>query len=1107
MAEQANEYGFIPQADKRLLLEALDRAVRGPQPVWSEQRQGLDRTILSPLRQAQVEEYAKTSEELADAIQKQRRGILPRWRLERLAMESQLTPGDIKQFPPGTTLKAEEVIAMVSLLHSGARTVQQAGERFLHNANADMESTEAGVFMGVMTDYMAHFDPARRGVMAETGRALFAHGNITKLQNDALGEMSNIMSDNSLTLRRKAQKITQAMTRKKRGQDFLLRNLGTLLEAARQFTTPGSQVTEAEFQQALDQHLETTEHLRELVNPRTRARQWEDHIRSQMDVAGITLKDLAHTITTMTTPIQVNNMLGDLQRSVWGDLFFWYRYNNMLSSLRTQAVSLGSGAAMMAWSIPERFMQSMASSLPNSGSIPLGEAAALGYGYIKSIEEAFKLGAMAFQQDTPLSGVTKLDNYRKPFNAETFRMIPGVGRAVDKYAFIQAGIDIVGNYFLGWPTRMLMSGDEFTKFIRYRGELYARGYRKAFQQGVPFGERLEAAEQTFPRRGETLQAAKKVRDEAKAQGLKLEELPGDVMEESLIEAMVALGINQPLEEDTVAAKSAALEATLQTQPTSKFAQWVMAGTDLGPPGWPLGRLILPFPRVMFNSFRWANERTPFGWLAHNVRENISQGGDARAMELGKMAMGSMFALNMFGFAAQGYLTGHGPNEPEFKNYLKNQNWQPYSVKVYNPFDGKRYYVAFNRTDPFGLFMGLMADAAEAYNNPYDKDLADRFAGATIFAFKENLISKTWMRDIAHLNEVINPRGSDIQQSRRSWQYLIARNLLGPMVPLASFNRNLTALIAGPELPMRSINTMPEPIGINEEMYALALDILQELRGGVAWEKGELPRFRNVWGDPYMLGYGIDQGWLNGLVSFVNPIYYRQEKPSAIDEELLRSKIKIDNPARTFAGHQVASHTRSLTDLVQSEEIKKTRALRLSPSEYERYVAASSMNPQALKDLKMDPSVLPDTTWIVLKKTLEAKGRAPLPSHWIKTFRTEAPGFLPGDASVVRQEPGTTVSLKQALTWLITTPGYKDAKLINPDVGAENMVKGIVQAYRATGKQMLIATTPSVEERMTRAEVTKVRMADKRVRPRVLEMMGQRNPLIRDAVLEALTQER
>lgn len=271
-----------------------------------------------------------------------------------------------------------------------------------------------------------------------------------------------------------------------------------------------------------------------------------------------------------------------------------------------------------------------------------------------------------------------------------------------------------------------------------------------------------------------------------------------------------------------------------------------------------GRLILPFIRTPANILKYTFERTPLAPLMQHVRADIAAGGSRRDIALARVATGSALLAASADLAMSDMITGRGPSDRRERQALERTGWQPYSVKV-----GDRYF-AYDRTDPIGTSLGLAADLVEILSNMDDEDAlsdseVESVQAAIAMSIANNVMNKTYLTGVSDIITAM----SDPDRYGKSYFERFA----GSVIPAAVAN---VARSMDPYA--REANTM-----------------LERVRSRVPGLSDGLPLRRDMWGEPISYRSG-----LGAIYDAASPIYSRREKPSPIDEEMLRLSETVDN---------------------------------------------------------------------------------------------------------------------------------------------------------------------------------------------------------------------
>lgn len=342
----------------------------------------------------------------------------------------------------------------------------------------------------------------------------------------------------------------------------------------------------------------------------------------------------------LKSPEQLAEMAREMAKPVTRriqDIFLEAWINGLLSNPQTHATNILSNLYTTFASIPERYLASKTHYGDKSGVVD-GEAKAMLFGMQMGFRDAVNAARLVWATETGRFGKTaqKVENaQQKAISAENINRILAKFGVDPMNQTLSNAIDYVGKIWR-LPTRALMTADEFFKMINYRMELQALAYRQAAMEG----------------------------------------LTGDKAGEKIAELT---------RKPTVEMRARAIaHANIQTF-TGEMGP-VAAAISSVTERVPLAKIIVPFVRTPSNIFTYAFDRTPFlAYARSQIRADIKAGGAARDMALGKMAFGGMIAGLAATLAASGFITGSGPEDRELKKIMRDNGWQPNSIRIGNTY--------------------------------------------------------------------------------------------------------------------------------------------------------------------------------------------------------------------------------------------------------------------------------------------------------------------------------------------------------------------------------------------------------------------------------------
>lgn len=205
------------------------------------------------------------------------------------------------------------------------------------------------------------------------------------------------------------------------------------------------------------------------------------------------------------------------------------------------------------------------------------------------------------------------------------------------------------------------------------------------------------------------------------------------------------------------------------------------------------KFIIPFVRTPANIVKYALKHSIVAPMFSDMRADLKglNGKIPRDIAMAKIAWGQGVMTVIGMLAAQGLVTGGGPDDPRRRQLLYADGWQPYSLKI-----GDKYY-AYGRLEPLGMIFGLGADTFEIGKHATEAEL-NEVAALALGSFAKNITSKTWLRGVSDLLMMIQ------DPDRYGERYI--QNFMGTVIPTGA------SQIAGNMDPvMRRFDTIREKI--------------------------------------------------------------------------------------------------------------------------------------------------------------------------------------------------------------------------------------------------------------------------------------------------------
>lgn len=294
--------------------------------------------------------------------------------------------------------------------------------------------------------------------------------------------------------------------------------------------------------------------------------------------------------------------------------------------------------------------------------------------------------------------------------------------------------------------------------------------------------------------------------------------------------------------------------------------------------------IIPFVKTPTNILKYAWERMPvLGLMNQQAVQTLKAGGREADLLIAKQTMGATALMLGSYLADNDVITGSLPQMTKAQKEVGGI--QPYSIKI-----GDKW-VAYNRVDPIGMFLGLMADYKNLSGN-IDEFTRDEFAYAATLALVNNLGSKTYLQGIFNTIGAIDAAKRGQTDALEKW----AASMTSAFIPFAGLRNQMNKAYGD--------DTAREVNGYVDRIVAT-----------IPGYSSTLPPHRNLLtGDPivYEGGMGID---------IASPFYTKTEVDDPVANELSRLKLaSFKHPPKRMYG------------------------IDLSPEQYDRFMVLMTKEP-------------------------------------------------------------------------------------------------------------------------------------------------------------------
>ena len=521
---------------------------------------------------------------------------------------------------------------------------------------------------------------------------------------------------------------------------------------------------------------------------------------------------------------------------------------------------------------PTTHIVNMSSNFVNTFLKPL-EA---GVGSLIRLENAkkyAKIRAEGANAISTLAGLTKYLDDVVNYTRLSFKRSDGIiaGSGATKLDNPTKNIKGILGTFVNIPTRFLNAEDEFFKQINYRARMYSIAVQKALADNASKTKKV----------GSNLKTKKPITEfEAKVE---------QYFREGFDETGT-IGINPD-------ALKYAQEATFTQELFGVFDKIQNIANN-----YPYVRQIIPFVKTPINLMMAIVDRTPLGFARKQFRDDFfgRSGNLYRTAQVrGQIATG--FALITYAnyLASTGQITGSTslPSDAPIqskglKDLNRNLGFQPYSLRTFNEETGKYEYYAFGRLDPFGAFLGLVADF-HTFNNKLTQDELARvgnsmlltlyrqgedvsgqlgtgtklanYAKAGWSAFTRNVFSKTYLKGLTESLQVLTSDDPD-----RYGRLINAK--------FGSFYPNIFSKL------------------VNDPYYRDARTLLDEAKKRTGL--GYVQKKYDFRGNAYKIEGSDEQRLFNGVF---NPFTYSEQKIDPVAEEIIRLGVNVPNVSQFYNG--------------------------------------------------------------------------------------------------------------------------------------------------------------------------------------------------------------
>ncbi len=270
------------------------------------------------------------------------------------------------------------------------------------------------------------------------------------------------------------------------------------------------------------------------------------------------------------------------------------------------------------------------------------------------------------------------------------------------------------------------------------------------------------------------------------------------------------------------------------------------------------KFIDPFIHIATNVMNQSLvKRTPLGLLSPEIRADLMgrNGNVAQDTAMARMLAGTALAITAGGLAAQGLISGSGPDDPDKRAVWIADGNQPHSVRI-----GDIWY-DMHRLGPMGMLASVSADLYEV-SHKISTEEAGAIAGAIQHAFTQNILDESFMRGPADF----------LKATTDSSRY-------GP-----SYVRNFVASFTPYSVGMAQMARATDPYSRQ------ARTMMDTIRSHIPGLSEDLPPRRDIWGNQMPNRDAL-------LAPGVTAIYASHIKNDPVNQALMGVGIGVAQPER------------------------------------------------------------------------------------------------------------------------------------------------------------------------------------------------------------------
>lgn len=201
------------------------------------------------------------------------------------------------------------------------------------------------------------------------------------------------------------------------------------------------------------------------------------------------------------------------------------------------------------------------------------------------------------------------------------------------------------------------------------------------------------------------------------------------------------------------AAEALRSAEYSTYSQDVTTQWVRALHQASNQS-PILKVVAPFIKTVWNVQIDALEHSPLAGLSKQWRNDVVAGGLRRQEAWGRAASGTMFLGLGILLADEGIITGALSSDKSKKEAQIRAGVRPYSIRIGDT------YISYDRLDPFGCLLGLVADFTNIIRNSEEMEAAGlemprEVVSAVLSSFVKTMGNKSFLSSMTDFFKIFD----------------------------------------------------------------------------------------------------------------------------------------------------------------------------------------------------------------------------------------------------------------------------------------------------------------------------------------------------------------